>query len=118
MSGFKKFPNAKPIVNITIDEELLKKIEDFKFSNRFPNRSQAFTNLIIAGFEHLEGQNKSVEYVSFEEAMKALNAGGVISFCPKENTRVPFDKYGIFRHGWLGDFKWKDLLEGKWIIEK
>lgn len=118
MPGFKKFPNAKPIVNITIDEELLKKIEDFKFSNRFPNRSQAFTSLIIAGFEHLESQNKLVEYVSFEEAMKAASTGENISFCPKNNTRITFDKDVLLKHGWLGEYQWKSLLEGKWIIEK
>ncbi|WP_241475438.1 ribbon-helix-helix domain-containing protein [Priestia flexa] len=46
MSGHKKTPNAKPIINITIDEELLKQIEDFQFDNRFKNRSQAITHLI------------------------------------------------------------------------
>lgn len=48
-AGFKKSPNAKPIINITIDEDLLKKIEDYQFENRIKNRSQAINELIRKG---------------------------------------------------------------------
>ncbi|KYG28144.1 hypothetical protein [Alkalihalobacillus trypoxylicola] len=46
MSGHKKSPNAKPIINITIDEELLKLVEDYQFDNRIKNRSQAIQELL------------------------------------------------------------------------
>lgn len=49
MSGYKKTPNAKPIINITIDEELLRKIEDYQFDNRIKNRSQAIAELLQKG---------------------------------------------------------------------
>lgn len=46
MSGFKKYPNAKPIINITIDEDLLERVEDYQFDNRIKNRSQAIVKLL------------------------------------------------------------------------
>lgn len=54
MSGFKKTPNAKPIINITIDEELLKKVEDFQFDNRIKNRSEAIRQLLLKAIDKEE----------------------------------------------------------------
>lgn len=56
-NGWKKTPNAKPTVTITLDEELLKKIEDYQFDNRLKNRSQAIQELILKGMleENKEG---------------------------------------------------------------
>lgn len=51
MSGHKKTPNAKPIINITIDEDLLQKVEDFQFENRIKNRSEAIRKLILKAME-------------------------------------------------------------------
>lgn len=48
-SGWKKTPNAKPTVTITLDEKLLKRIEDYQFENRLKNRSQAIQELIKKG---------------------------------------------------------------------
>jgi metal-responsive CopG/Arc/MetJ family transcriptional regulator len=58
MSGFKKTPNAKPIINITIDDDLLKKVEDFQFENRIKNRSEAIRQLILKAMEmkNVEGE--------------------------------------------------------------
>jgi metal-responsive CopG/Arc/MetJ family transcriptional regulator len=58
MAGHKKTPNAKPIINITIDEKLLDEIEDFRFENRLPNRSQAIVHLIKLGMEQMEKEEK------------------------------------------------------------
>ena len=41
----------KPRYTITLDEELLKKIDDFRFENRYPNRTQATLELIRLGME-------------------------------------------------------------------
>jgi metal-responsive CopG/Arc/MetJ family transcriptional regulator len=54
MAGHKKTPNAKPIINITIDEELLQKVEDFQFENRIKNRSEAIRQLILKAMEQEE----------------------------------------------------------------
>ena len=43
----------KPRYSITVDEEMLKEIEDFRFNNRFPNRNQATIELIRLGLERI-----------------------------------------------------------------
>lgn len=47
-------PTEKPRYTITLDPEMLQKIEDFRFENRFPNRTQATLELIRIGIETLE----------------------------------------------------------------
>ena len=44
-------PTDKPRYSITVDEELLKRIDDFRFENRYPNRTQATVELIRLGVE-------------------------------------------------------------------
>lgn len=51
MAGHKKTPNAAPIINITMDDELLKLVEDYQFDNRIKNRSEAIRRLLKAGME-------------------------------------------------------------------
>ncbi len=52
-------PTQKPRYCITVDEELLKKIDDFRFENRFNSRSQATLALIHLGINALEKQQDS-----------------------------------------------------------
>lgn len=54
-------PTEKPRYTITLDEEMLKKIDDFRFENRFANRTQATLELIRIGMEALEEQQKKVQ---------------------------------------------------------
>lgn len=56
-------PTEKPRYTITLDEEMLKKIDDFRFENRFPNRTQATLELIRIGMEALEKQQKEQKKV-------------------------------------------------------
>lgn len=50
----------KPRFSITVDEEMLKQIEDYRFEKRFPNRNQATIELIRLGLEKLKSEeNKS-----------------------------------------------------------
>ena len=51
-------PTERPRYTITLDDEMLKKIDDFRFENRFPNRTQATLELIRIGIETLEKQQK------------------------------------------------------------
>jgi metal-responsive CopG/Arc/MetJ family transcriptional regulator len=46
MMAWKKTENARPTITLTIDEELLKQLEDFQFDNRIRNRSQAIDALL------------------------------------------------------------------------
>lgn len=44
--AWKKTTNAKPTITLTIDDELLKELEDYQFDNRIRNRSQAIDVLL------------------------------------------------------------------------
>jgi len=47
-------PTEKPRYTITLDEEMLRRIDDYRFENRFANRTQATLNLINIGMDALE----------------------------------------------------------------
>lgn len=46
-------PTEKPQFSIVMDKETLEQVEDFRFSKRFPNRSQAINYLIKEGMKSL-----------------------------------------------------------------
>ena len=54
-------PTEKPRYTITLDEEMLEKIDNYRFENRFANRTQATLELIRIGMETLEKQQKKAE---------------------------------------------------------
>ena len=47
-------PTEKPRYTVIVDEELLKRIDDFRFENRYPSRSAATLDLIRLGLEEIE----------------------------------------------------------------
>lgn len=47
-------PTEKPRYTITVTEEMLKEIDDFRFENRFSTRTQATNELIRLGLEALK----------------------------------------------------------------
>jgi metal-responsive CopG/Arc/MetJ family transcriptional regulator len=51
----------KPRYTITVDEELLKRIDDFRFENRYPNRNQATLELIRLGMEAFARKERQKE---------------------------------------------------------
>ena len=51
-------PTDKPRYTVIVDEELLKRIDDFRFENRYTSRSAATLELIRMGMETLEKQGK------------------------------------------------------------
>jgi metal-responsive CopG/Arc/MetJ family transcriptional regulator len=54
-------PTENPRYTITVDADLLRKIDDFRFENRYPNRTQATLELIRIGLEVLEKEQKDKE---------------------------------------------------------
>lgn len=52
-------PTEKPRYCITVDDEMLKEIDDFRFNNRYNSRSQATLELIRLGLQALKEQNKT-----------------------------------------------------------
>lgn len=51
----------KPRYSITVDEELLKKIDDFRFEKRYQSRTAATVDLIKLGIEALEKSQSNKE---------------------------------------------------------
>lgn len=47
-------PTRKPRYTVIVEEEMLKKIDDYRFENRFSSRSAATLELIRIGLERLE----------------------------------------------------------------
>ena len=52
----------KPRFTITVDDELFKRLEDYRFENRCPNRSQAVVELIRQSLdEHDKKKRKNLK---------------------------------------------------------
>ena len=51
-------PTEKPRYTVIVDKELLKRIDDFRFENRYPSRSAATLDLIRLGLEEIEKRQK------------------------------------------------------------
>lgn len=51
-------PTKKPRYTVVMDEEMLQKIDDFRFENRFPSRCAATLELIRLGMESLEREKE------------------------------------------------------------
>ena len=49
-------PTEKPRLTIALDEELLAKIDDFRFENRYPSRSAAVIALIESGINNSKNE--------------------------------------------------------------
>lgn len=54
-------PTEKPRYTVIVDDELLKKIDDFRFENRYPSRSAATLDLIRLGMEALQKKHETVK---------------------------------------------------------
>lgn len=52
-------PTEKPRYTVIVDDELLKKIDDFRFENRYPSRSSATIELIRLGIESIKNSQNS-----------------------------------------------------------
>ncbi len=50
-------PTEKPRYTITVSDGLLKEIDDYRYENRFPTRTQATLELIRIGLETLKKES-------------------------------------------------------------
>lgn len=51
-------PTTKPRYCITVDEDMLKQIDDFRFENRYASRSAATLDLIKIGIAQLQKEQE------------------------------------------------------------
>lgn len=54
-------PTQKSRYCITVDEEMMKEIDDFRFENRYNSRSKATLELIRLGLQTLKDQKANQE---------------------------------------------------------
>lgn len=55
------------------------------------------------------------EYVSFAEAMEALDEGETVHFHPTSNQGISMHRDGSIT--WLDRYSWGDLINGKFTVE-
>ena len=53
-------PTVKPRVTIVMSEELLKQVDNYRFSHRIKNQSQAIAQLIAKGIEVVTGETVNI----------------------------------------------------------
>jgi metal-responsive CopG/Arc/MetJ family transcriptional regulator len=51
----------KPRYTVSVDDEMFKAIENFRFENRFQTRSEATVELIRLGLEQLQKEQEEAE---------------------------------------------------------
>ena len=51
-------PTEKPILTFAVDEDLLKRISDFRFDNRIETRSEAIRTLVEKALKDYEKKQK------------------------------------------------------------
>lgn len=54
-------PTKKPRYTVIVEDDMLKKIDDYRFENRFSSRSAATLELIRIGLETLESRRQDGE---------------------------------------------------------
>lgn len=72
-------PTEKPRVTITVTEEQLKEIEEFRYSNKMKNQTQAILSLVNAGLKELNEKGLA-------EIKKASESAETDTKTVRENT--------------------------------
>ena len=76
-------PTMNPRITFTVSEETMKAIDDYKFSHRMKNQTQAILSLIDIGFKVLEDKEpiEPAEKLSDEdrEVLNAYHAADPVS---------------------------------------
>lgn len=67
-------PTKRPVTTIVFDDDIFDRIEDFRFNNRFPNRSQAVLFLVKAGMNALKDEYPELDIsIKLETGKKQEN---------------------------------------------
>ncbi len=95
-------PTEKPRITITMTEDQLKQVEEYRFGNKMKNQTQAILSLIAMGFDELAKQNG-------EEKETALESEKADSKAEKEE-QARIIKAVLKSIGYSGDLTDNDLL--------
>jgi metal-responsive CopG/Arc/MetJ family transcriptional regulator len=51
-------PTKQPVVTMIFPEELLERVEDYRYENRIPSRTEAIRQLLEKGLKQYDKENK------------------------------------------------------------
>lgn len=92
-------PTDKPRYTVIVDEEMLKRIDDFRFENRYPSRSAATTELIRLGLEEIEKEKKAQEKNLYNMPAKndsyLDNVYGAAAAFGGDSAKIPVSKEAL-----------------------
>ncbi len=92
-------PTDKPRYTVIVDEEMLKRIDDFRFENRYPSRSAATIELIRLGLEEIEKEKKAQEKNLYNIPTKndsyLDNVYGEAAAFGGDSARIPVSKEAL-----------------------
>ena len=80
-----------------------------------PLNEMSIEQIVLAWHGYAEVE--LVEYVGFDEAMKAHDNGSLVSFHPKEGSKITVLHQVILKSSRLGNYSLRSLKEGIWSIE-
>lgn len=66
---------SRPRYTVSVDEDLFRKIEDFRFEKRFQTRSEATVELIRLGLEALKREDEKAENQNQEKVLDIFCLG-------------------------------------------
>ena len=103
-------------VGISLEKALVIKLDKKdRFISKYKSlNSMTAEQIALAWYGHAEVE---LEYVSFDEAMKAHDDGSLVSFHREEGSKITESLLNRLKDGWLGGYSLKQLREGKWSIE-
>ena len=104
-----KLYSLEELINTLVEDGLL------IFSNDRSGINNMTTEQIVLawhGYAEVEP-----EYVNFDEAMKAHDNGSLVSFHPKDGSKITVLHQVILKSSWLGNYSLRSLREGIWSIE-
>ena len=84
-------PTDKPRVTFTVNKETLDKIEEFRFSNKSKNQTQAILSLIEKGLSDFEPKTKKAPSIS-DEAQKVAKDYNSLDHHGKRVVRLVLDE--------------------------
>ena len=79
-----------------------------------PINNMTTEQIVLAWHGYVEIEK---EYATFDEAMKAHDDGSLVSFHPKEGSKITGMLRCKLKENWFGNYTLNELRNGKWSIE-
>ena len=115
-------PTEKPRFTITVTDEMLKEIDNFRYENRYPTRTQAVNELFRLGLKQLK-QVKKTQYTTIQRPFypSAASAGNGSYLLDDEPKMIDLPDTPLARQSTIvvrvsGDSMEPDYLDGNMVL--